>query len=87
MQGDKAMKDLADSKDPKVVAILKNPKQYAELIRYHVVPGATLPAARLFGIVQSKDGLMPFATLEGARVNATIVDGTVNVSALRKLSV
>ena len=43
-----------------------------QLLKYHVVQGASLNTTRLSQMVaKSKDGVVPFTTLEGGKVNVT----------------
>lgn len=70
---DAAFQKLADSTDPAVQEILANKEKLALVLKYHVVPGATIGSSRVKTMVQgTKNGLLPFKSLEGEKVNATL---------------
>ncbi|KAI8474374.1 MAG: FAS1 domain-containing protein [Monoraphidium minutum] len=78
---DKAFKDLQDSPNEDVQKLLANKTAMATILKYHVVPGATIGAARVRKMVtDSKGGVVPYKSLQGERVNATIADDAVLIN-------
>lgn len=78
--GDEAFKALADSDDKAVQALLADSDKMAEVLKYHIVPGATLTGARIVKLIEDNKGKLSFKTSQGERINATLVDGSVNVN-------
>lgn len=75
---DAAFKELADSTDPAVQKLLADKKAFADVLKYHVVPGATLTGNRVVKMVaDAPNGKVPFGTLQGEKLNATIIDGSL----------
>ncbi|GBF98714.1 hypothetical protein Rsub_11263 [Raphidocelis subcapitata] len=77
---DEAFKALADSDDKAVQALLADADKMAEVLKYHVVPGATLTGARLVKLIEENKGKFSFKTSQGEKINATLVDGSVNIN-------
>lgn len=77
---DEAFKALADSDDKAVQALLADSDKMAEVLKYHIVPGATLTGARIVKLIEDNKGKLSFKTSQGERINATLVDGSVNVN-------
>ncbi|KIZ03785.1 hypothetical protein MNEG_4174 [Monoraphidium neglectum] len=76
-----AFKALQASTDPVVQDILNDKTKLAEVLKYHVVPGATIGAARIKTLIAgAKGGVLPFKTLEGEKVNATLKGATILVN-------
>jgi uncharacterized surface protein with fasciclin (FAS1) repeats len=56
-----------------VQAILGDKAKLVAVLQYHVVPGATIGASRVRQLISAaKGGVLPFKTLQGDRVNATL---------------
>jgi hypothetical protein len=85
---DAAFKALEDTDNAALQTLLKNPAKVAEILKYHVVPGAALSGQRIVGLVEKGGGKWQFATLVPKElVNVTLVDGAaaVNGEALQAL--
>ena len=71
--GNAAFEAFRSSTDPALQAILADKAKLVEVLKYHVVPGATIGASRLRSMIAAaKDGVLPFKTLQGDRLNATL---------------
>lgn len=75
-----AIAKLQESTDPNVQDILSNTTKLQALLMYHVVPGATLSANRIKNMTStSKTGAQPYKTMEGEKINATVVGDSILV--------
>lgn len=77
-----AFEAFKKSTDPVVQAILDDKAKLVEVLKYHVVPGATIGSARIKSMINgTKTGELPYKTLEGEKVVAKVAGGkTVTIN-------
>lgn len=61
-------------------ALLNDKAKMVEVLKYHVVPGATLTGNRIVKMIDDASGKASYKTLQGEKMNATLVDGSVAVN-------
>ncbi|KAI8463474.1 MAG: FAS1 domain-containing protein [Monoraphidium minutum] len=84
---DAAFEALKASTDPAVQAILGDKEKLQAVLKYHVIPGATIGSTRLAKMIgDAKGGVLGFKSLQGDKVNATIEDGKVYVNGVEVIS-
>lgn len=65
-------------------AILDDKDKLVAVLQYHVIPGATIGSARVKSMIKgTKNGVLPYKSLEGEKVNATLEGDSILVNSER----